>query len=601
MPYALERGDIPGAVVVVVKDGQILLQKGFGYADVAARKPVDGENTMFRPGSVSKLLTWTAVMQLVEQGKLDLDEDVNAYLDFKIPPRDGKPVTLRQVMTHTAGFEETARGLILDDPAALASIEESVKHWIPTRVYEGGTTPAYSNYATSLAGYIVQRVSGMSFDDYIERNIFAPLGMTRSTFRQPLPEKFKPYMSNGYKSGSDKAQAYELVGMAPAGSMAASGGDMGRFMIAHLNKGAYGSGRILQADTATKMHDTALTLLEPLHRMMLGFYEANINGHRVIAHAGDTQWFHSDLHLFLDDGVGLFVSFNSAGREGAVGPLRTALFEQFADRYMPGPIPEGKVDAATAKEHAGMIAGRYQNSRRSHTSFLSALNLAGQMKVVPGEDGTITVSGLKGLNGQPIKWREIAPFVWRDVAGADRLAARVEDGRVVRFGVEPFSAFMVFDRVPSWASSGWLTPALGAAFVVLLLSTLAWPIAALVRRRYGVAYGLSGNDARMHRLVRIAAALVLLGLLAGGVLIGMLMNDYSLMSASGDIWVRLVRIFALLAFVAGAVISVWNAWVVLRSNRRRLAKVWSVLLALSCLLVLYFGIVFRIVGFSANY
>ena len=601
MPYALERGDIPGAVVVVVKDGQILLQKGYGYADVAARKPVDGERTMFRPGSVSKLFTWTAVMQLVEQGKLDLDKDINTYLDFKIPPRGGKPVTLRQAMTHTAGFEETARGLIVDDPAKMASIEDSVKHWVPTRVYDAGGTPAYSNYATSLAGYIVQRASGMSFDDYIDRNIFAPLGMTHSTFRQPLPKRFESLMSKGYKSGSDEAKRYELIGMAPAGSLAASGGDMGRFMIAHLQKGAFGSGRILQAGTAEKMHDTALTLLPPLQRMLLGFYESDINGHRAIAHGGDTQWFHSDLHLFVDDGVGLYVSFNSAGKEGTAGPLRTALFEKFADRYLPGPVQEGKVDADTAKTHARMVAGLYQNARRSHTSFLSVLNLAGQMKVVPGEDGTITLAGLTGLNGQPIKWREVAPFVWRDVASGNRVAARVEDGRVVRLGIEPFSAFMAFHRVPWWASSAWLTPLLGAALIVLLLSTLAWPAAALIRRRYGVAYGLSGTEARTHRWVRIAAAMVLLALRAYGTLVALMMTTYNLMTASSDIWISLVRVFALLVFVAGAAIALWNAWVVLRSRRRLTAKVWSVLLAISCLAVLYFGIVFRVVGFSTNY
>lgn len=601
LPYALERGDIPGGVVVVVKDGQILLQKGYGYADVATRKPVDGETTMFRPGSVSKLLTWTAVMQLVEQGKLDLDQDVNTYLDFKIPPRDGKPVTLRQVMTHTAGFEETARGLIIDDPDKMASLEDAVKHWVPTRVFEGGSTPAYSNYATALAGYIVQRVSGMPFDDYIERNLFVPLGMTHSTFRQPLPKQFEPLMSKGYKSGSDEAQAYELIGMAPAGSLAASGADMGRFMIAHLQKGAAGSGRILQADTAAQMHDTALTLLPPLHRMLLGFYEADVNGRRVIAHGGDTQWFHSDLNLFVDDGVGLYVSFNSAGREGAVGPLRAALLEQFADRYLPGPAPEGKVDADTAKAHAQMIAGHYDNSRRSHTSFLSALNLVSQMQVVPGKDGTITVPALKGPNGQPIKWREIAPFVWRDVAGGNRLAARVEDDRVVRFAVEPYSPFMVFERTPRWSSSAWLTPVLVAALVVLLLSTLAWPAAALIRRHYGAAYGLAGVDARAHRLVRIAAAMVLLAMLVFGTLVGLMMSDYSLMTSSTDVWIHVIRVFALLVFVAGTAIALWSAWVVLRSRRRWQAKVWSVLLALSCLAVLYFGIVFHVVGFSANY
>ncbi len=118
LPYALQTGDIAGAVVVVVKDGEVLLQKGYGYSDVAARKPVDPELTLFRPGSISKLFTWTAVMQQVEQGKLDLDKDINEYLDFKIPPRDGQPITLRNIMTHTAGFEEQVKGLMGAEGAA---------------------------------------------------------------------------------------------------------------------------------------------------------------------------------------------------------------------------------------------------------------------------------------------------------------------------------------------------------------------------------------------------------------------------------------------------------------------------------------------------
>src|SRR5262252_1797023 len=177
MPYALKTGDIAGAVVVVVKDGQVLTQRGFGYSDVAARKPVDPKLTLFRPGSVSKLFTWTAVMQLVEQGKIDLDADVNKYLDFKIPARDGQPVTMRNLMQHTAGFEEQAKNIIAEEPATTPTYEELLKVWTPRRVFKEGTTPAYSNYGASLAGYIVQRVSGESFNDYIKRHIFEPLDM----------------------------------------------------------------------------------------------------------------------------------------------------------------------------------------------------------------------------------------------------------------------------------------------------------------------------------------------------------------------------------------------------------------------------------------
>src|SRR5262245_8704319 len=177
VPFALANGDVAGAVVVVVKDGQILAQKGYGYADVAAHKPVDPETTLFRTGSVSKLTTWTSVMQLVEQGKLDLDADVNGYLDFKIPPREGKPITLRNIMTHTPGFEERIKSLIIPEGQQFDPLDIYLKAWVPTRIFAPGTTPAYSNYATAVAGYIVARVSGQSYDDYVDQHILAPLGM----------------------------------------------------------------------------------------------------------------------------------------------------------------------------------------------------------------------------------------------------------------------------------------------------------------------------------------------------------------------------------------------------------------------------------------
>ncbi|WBY08783.1 serine hydrolase [Sphingomonas sp. 7/4-4] len=249
MPYALARGDVAGAVVVVVKDGQVVTQRGFGYSDVAKRAPVDPATTLFRPGSTSKLYTWTAVMQQVEAGKLDLDADVNRYLDFKIPPYQGKPITLRNIMTHTAGFEEIIKGLLTFDKP-VPSLGDVLKHRIPERIYAPGTTPAYSNYATALAGYIVERVSGMPFDDYIERNIFGRLGMQYASFRQPLPARLKPYMSQGYELGSGPAKGYELIGMAPAGASAISGGDMAKFMIAHLANG----GPLLKPETAKLMH-----------------------------------------------------------------------------------------------------------------------------------------------------------------------------------------------------------------------------------------------------------------------------------------------------------------------------------------------------------
>ena len=600
MPYALQRGDVAGATVAVVKDGNILLAKGYGYADVAARKPVDPERTLFRAGSVSKLFTWTAVMQQLEQGKVDLDADINTYLDFKIPPRNGKPVTLRNLMTHTPGFDETIRALIIGSPKDVPTLDTALKHWVPPRVTDAGSTAAYSNYGAALAGYIVQRVSGMPFDDYIEQKIFAPLGMTQATFRQPLPERFQADMSKGYKVASGEPQPFELVIVPPAGSLSISGTAMASFMIAHLQKGAFGSGRILEEATAVKMHSTPNDMIPPLNRMLLGFYENNINGHRVITHGGDTGWFHSELNLFIDDGVGIFVSLNSLGKDGAAGPIRTMLFKEFGDRYFPAPLPQGSVDAKTAKEHAQLMAGRYTFSRRVHTTFLSLLNLLGEVQVAADKDGTLTVDVLKGTDEQPKKWQEIAPFVWRNVAGEDRLAAQVENGRVTRFGYDEFP-FMLFEPVPWWWSSGWLLPLWIGGLIVLGLTVIAWPISALVRRRYGVKYELTGADARAHRLVRIAALLAVALMLGWVFLVSLMEASLKFVGPEMDGPIILLRVLSAVIFIGGAIVALWNAWSVLRGNRRRLAKIWSVVLALSFLVVLYVAVIFHLPGASANY
>ena len=601
MPYALHTADIAGAVVVVVKDGQVLAEKGYGYSDVAEQKPVDPKLTLFRPGSVSKLFTWTAVMQLVEQGKLDLDTDVNTYLDFKIPDRDGKPVTLRNCMTHTAGFEEQLKGLMGAEGGAIEPLEHHLTAWVPTRIFAPGSTPAYSNYATALAGYIVARTSGQSFDDYLDQHIFAPLGMTQASFRQPLPDQLKPYMSKGYQLASLPPKPYEIVGPAPAGSLAASGSDMAKFMIAHLQKGAFGSQRILQESTAEQMHTTSLTMLPRLHRMLLGFYEQDYNGRRIIGHGGDTNWFHSNLHLFIDDGVGLFVSVNSQGKAGAAGDIRSALFEQFTDRYLPGDTLDGKMDEKTAAEHAAMMAGTYENSRRVDSSFFSLLGLAGPIKVLANEDHTITVSMATNLAGVPIKWREVEPFVWRDVAGKNLLSAQVTDGRVVRFSFGELSPFMVFEPTPASRSPGWLLPAIIVSLLALFLTALAWPVSALVRRHYGAPYLLTGDDAKVHRSVRIASVAVVAVLVAWGMTVGQMMSDFSLLSSSTDWWVWLLQLFSLIVFVGAAAVGVWNAMVVVRGPRKWYAKAWAVLLALSLLVLLWVAIAFHLIAFDVNY
>ncbi|QSX77270.1 serine hydrolase domain-containing protein [Agrilutibacter solisilvae] len=603
MPYALEQTDVAGSVVVVVKDGQVLLQKGYGFSDLAKRTPVDPERTLFRPGSVSKLFTWTAVMQLVEQGKLNLDEDVNKYIDFKIPAFDGKPVTLRNIMTHTSGMEEVIRGLIANDEKEILPLATTLKHWVPEREYAPGSTPAYSNYATALAGYIVERTSGKSFDDYIEQNIFLPLGMQHSTFRQPIQPNLKAMTSKGYETASDgKEKPYEYINLAPAGSLASPGSEMGRFMIAHLNNGAFGDRRILRDETAREMHGTGQASVGPLNKMMLGFYETTANGHRAIAHGGDTQWFHSDLQLFLDDGIGIYVSTNSSGKEGSARLIRDGLVTGFVNRYLPGPArTDGGVDAATAKAHAQMIAGSYISSRRAASNFMSLVYMMGQTKVVANDDGTISVPMLGTYSGAAKKWREVSPFLWQDTSSGDRLAADIVDGHVTRFSAEPLAAIMVFQRASWWQSPAVFMSLLFGSLAVLLLTVLAWPVSALVRRHYGVRYPLSGQDARAHRWIRLASLGVLLSVGGMVAMIFTMMSDLAMMSPSKDGLVIAVRAITTILLPIGAAIALWNAWSVLRSGRSWWARLWAIVLAVACLALLWIGIACHLVGFSANY
>ena len=602
MPYALGRGDIPGAVVAVVKDGQPILVKGYGYSDLAAKTPVQPD-TIFRPGSISKLFTWTAVMQLVGEGKLDLDKDVNTYLDFRIPERPDGPITLRRLMTHTAGFEETIQGLISSDPKRFRPLAVAVKAWVPERMYKAGSTPAYSNYGAALAGYIIQRVSGEPYETYIGRHILQPLGMTHSTMIQPLPAALQPYMSKGYQPGSDKGEPYELIDMSPAGALAMSGVDATKFMIAHLTA-ERGPNVLLPPDVAREMHRTLAPGIGPLNRMALGFYQSSLNGHTIIAHGGDTEIFHSDLNLYIDDGVGIYVSLNSLGRDGAAHVLRATLLRNFADRYFPGPAPSGQVSPDLAKAHAQMLAGTYVSSRGSDSNWASVVDFLGEIKVVPLPNGDVEVGGLTGLDGQPIKWREIAPFVWKDVYGKQLLSVVVKDGKVVRIANGDYAPIFVFDRVSAAKNSAWLMPALLAAIAVLLLTAVLWPVTALVRRKYGASFALSGDEARSYRAARAGAVATLAVGLGWTLILVVGLKQLDFFGPPAAPWLLILGLLGPLLLLAALAAAAWDAgliWTRRRGWRSWLARLWSIALTASVLVALWVVVVFHMYGPNSHY
>jgi CubicO group peptidase (beta-lactamase class C family) len=538
-------------------------------------------------------------MQLVEQGKVDLDAPIDTYLDFEIPEAFGKPVTLRNLITHTGGFEELLRELMHSDPSKFGSLEEFVKKSPPTIIFPPGEVPSYCNYCLALAGYIVQRVSGESFDDYLDRHIFEPLGMQRSTFRQPLPEKFAADMSKGYQLGSGPASYFELVGPAPAGSITATGADMARFMIAHLGAEQGGAPALLQPQTARLMYNSLFQATPPVNGMALGFFEANRNGQRILEHGGDTQVFHSQLSLFMDQGVGVFASFNSTGKEGAVGGVRSALFEQFTDRYFPAPVPD-EPTASTAVEHSRLVTGRYQTSRRAETTFYAAVGLLGQFTVSANPDGTLVIPALGSFNGQPKVWREVAPFVWREVGGKERLAAKIENGRVRFLGHDSSSGIQVFMPVPAGTSAGWIIPVVLISAGSLLLTVIAWPVAASIRRRHGVAFELTRQQALARRLVGAAAVVNLVFLLGWAVLVQSGLSDLALFDGRADVWFVVLHLLGFVGMI-GAGVAVWNAWLSLQGARRWWSKTWSVVLAASCLAITWISFALNLVKLDLYY
>ena len=603
LPYALKTGDIAAAEVAIVKDGQVVTERGYGFADVEKRIPVDPRVTMFRPGSVSKLITWTAVMQLVEQGKIDLDADINRYLDYKVTGMGGKPITMRNLMQHTAGFEEHAKGVI-SASNNLPTFEEMLKAKVPVCIFPPGTTPAYSNYGASLAGYIVERVSGEPFDVYLEKHIYQPLDMTHSSFRQPLEKSLEPFMAKGYRLGSGEAEPFEYVGPRPAGSMSASADDMAHFMIAHLQGGEYHGNRILSAATAELMHNSPYSGgIGPLNRMELGFFETNINGREVIAHLGDTDWFHTSLHLFLKDNTGLYASFSSPGKDAAVQTLRNQLFQDFADRYLPSGIPHpvtAQVDARTQAAHAALMSGAWDVSRRADSNFLAGLGFLGQTKVGVNKDGELVLP-FPGPNGKPRHWVEVSPFVWQDVNGHDRAAARVVDGKPVRFSFDFISPFEVFDRTPWYSAATWLMPLFLVAIVAMLLTALLWPVAAIVRRRYHAPLALDAGAMRAWRWSRIAAVATLVALGIWGIFLAMVLKDTGTLGGKLDPLLILAQLASIVAFIGGLLVMLWNLLAVWRGQRRWPAKTWSVVLVLSSVLILWVALVCKLLVVGTDY
>lgn len=520
VPAALEREGIVGATVAVVSDGEVVTERGWGWSDLgdgrSERRPVDPERTLFRIGSVSKVVTATVVMSLVEEGVLDLDEPVQDSIDVTLPRSFDRPVTLRHLLTHTAGFEDELTGVIAGPGEGPTSLRDAVAVDPPEQIFEPGTTPAYSNWSNGVAAYVAEQVTGRPWAELVQERVFDPAGMTSATLDQPLTADDDPEVSGGWDAAGGAAVPFEIVSPAPAGAVSATASDMSAFMLAQLGH----ADDVLAPETLAEMHAPALGRddlggLAAGPRMTLGLFEEDRNGHRVLGHGGDLTAFHAQMDIWPDDDAGIYVSLNSTGARGdATTAVREALVQGFADRWFPaGTAAATDVTAtATAAEHADALVGSYQVSRRAETTFVRLFYALSAVDVSRGRGDSVSISALTDTSGAPAEFVEVEPWVWQEVDGDRRVAVDQVDGAVQAVGLNP-----AFTLQPMPTTRQVLPLVLLASLAVLLLA-LVGTVVAVARRLWSGRRPVGSLPSRVETIGRVGVTVSLVALVAAGVL-----------------------------------------------------------------------------------
>jgi CubicO group peptidase (beta-lactamase class C family) len=523
----MESARLAGATVAVVRGNDTLLLKGYGIRD-GNHNPVDPENTLFRIASISKTFIWTALMQLVERGEIALDEPVNEYLPVSLHlpgSPGGEPIRIRHLMTHSAGFEDSALGHLIErDSDRLRPLDEYLIAARPALVREPDVLSSYSNYASALAGALVAHVSGQSFESYVEDHIFAPLGMARSTFREPYdpgkaaaglpapaPKALAERFAEGFRDseGSLEPAYFEhLAHTAPSGGMSASAGDMARYMKALLGGGRLGDGTILRAPTVRLMQETLFASAEGVNGLAHGFIEYRLpGGLRGFGHGGALLHFFSGMVLVPDLDLGVFVSTNTAGGREFTNVLPERIVARYAVEIDKAPHPPADFIA-----YGKRYAGSYRNTRRSYTRLekLAAIDSVVEVSLHP--DGYLVTHG----SGPARRWVALddsrSRHLFQRVDGPERIAFGENAAGDITY-IYHASGINAGERIGYFSSQHWLlliSGLVGLAAVWQLGST--W-----TRRRTGV-----------HQSPGEAGAAILMPLWAAAWLIFLLLFTFAL-------------------------------------------------------------------------
>lgn len=547
---------IAGAAVAVVQDGKVLFTQGYGLADVGANKPVDPETTLFTLGSITKTFTFTAAMQLVEQGKLDLNADINTYLDFKIPETFPEPITMAHLMSHSAGMDEYYFGTTAPTAESVLPLGEYLRTHLPPRVRPPGIVTGYTNFGAALAGYIVERISGQPYEDYIEEHILNPLEMDHTTPRSILPASLSQDMSLTYTYAGDKFNSvvdpFTFNQLAPAGALKSTAADMARYMIAHLQDGKYQGARILDAATARLMHKQSFAQDPRLRGWAHGFEELRLENPRIIGHNGVTYHYYTQMFLVPEADLGIFVANNTAGGRKMV----ELVAEAFIDHYFPPPAAVPPTPLANSTTDLKALEGSYVSANVSFATKEKPSLLLSIMKIQAQEDGSLIRSSLAGSQ----RYVETEPMLFQRDDGV-----RVDyfDQITFRLGPDGKAQYLLFHMGGLQKLPWYETMEFSLLHIsLILLLFLSVPVTALIvrfSRRLREQAARQPKEARLARWV-LGALVVLYFLSQGGLFSGFASEAAVLTGTAVGNTAGQILAYPVVLLVLGAVVFTYLAW-----------------------------------------
>ncbi|WP_372786447.1 serine hydrolase domain-containing protein [Phenylobacterium sp.] len=481
---AMGREHIAGVTVSVVQNGQVVLKKGYGFANLNPQRPVDPDRSLFRVGSISKTFTWIALMKEVEAGRMRLNQPVNLYLPERVQVRDqgyDQPVRVANLMDHSPGFEDRALGQLFErDFDRVRPIDVYLRQERPKRVHAPGEVSSYSNYGAALAGEAVTYTSGRPYERLIEDEILGPLGMAHTTFREPhepktglpgpMPARLVADISDGYRwtPVGFSRRDYEYIGqIAPAGAGSSTAGDMARYMLMQLGGGQLG-GAVIYGPTSAEAFRTPLRPSPPgINGWAHGFMVFDLpGGHRGYGHGGATLSFFSNMVVVPDLNLGVFISTNTdTGR-----PLSGRLPDRIVQHFYAAPAPFPRPGSPELAEHRGDFAGYYLTTRRTYSGLEGFVDqLMGGATVTVTREGRLVTAGGDGVK----TWAPEGPLEegrFISSQGSERIAFDRAEGGARAFHVA--SGTQVFERAPVWRQPRTLTT-LAALAAAAALATFA--------------------------------------------------------------------------------------------------------------------------------